>query len=303
MDLIWPASRSRPNNERPDVFYTIRETLIAFKRAPLLTGLSAAMVGLALFVVGLFGLATYNVRLYLETLEERVEVVAYLRDDATNADIAAMEGALTLLPEVLGVEFVTKAEALERAHNELPEFSEILTDLEVNPLPASLEIQLRPGNRTPVTADRVAQQASLHSIVEEVQYGQEWVEKLFTLRRMGAVTTTVLGTAFAIVAALIIGTAVRIAIFARRDEIKIMQLVGARDSFIHRPFLLEGGITGALGSTLAVVLTYATFWSVFNYLFTISWLPWEWAGIGMSAGIVFGVFASGYAVRKHLREV
>ncbi len=296
-------TRNRHNNERPDVFYTLRETLIAFKRAPLLTGLSAAMVGLALFVVGLFGLATHNVRLYLETLEERVEVVAYLRDDATNADIAAMEGALTSLPEVLGVEFVTKAEALERAYEELPEFGDIFTDLEVNPLPASLEIQLRPGNRTPATADRVAQQASLHAIVEEVQYGEEWVNKLFTLRRMGAVTATVLGTAFAIVAALIIGTAVRIAIFARREEIKIMQLVGARDGFIHRPFLLEGGITGALGGALAVLLTYTTFWSVFNYLFTISWLPWEWAGIGVSAGIVFGVLASGYAVRKHLREV
>ena len=285
------------------MFYTIRETLIAFKRAPLLTGLSAAMVGLALFVVGLFGLATYNVRLYLETLEERVEVVAYLRDDATTADITMLESALTMLPEVLGVDFVTKEEALEKAYRELPEFNEILTDLEVNPLPASLDIQLRPGSRNPTTAERVAQQAAIDPIVEEVQFGEEWVDKLFTLRRMGAVTTTVLGTAFAVVAALIIGTAVRIAIFARREEIKIMQLVGARDSFIHRPFLLEGGITGALGGALAVALTYTTFWSVFNYLFIISWIPWEWAGIGISTGIVFGVLSSGYAVRKHLREV
>ena len=295
--------RNRRNNERSDVLYTIRETFIAFKRAPLLTGLSAAMVGLALFVVGLFGLATHNVRLYLETIEERVEVVAYLRDDASTADIAAMEGALTMLPEVLAVDFVTKAEALEKAYTDLPEFNEILTDLEVNPLPASMEIQLRPGSRTAATADRIAQQATLHPIVEEVQYGEEWVDKLSTLRRMGFVTTTVLGTAFAVVAALIIGAAVRIAIFARREEIKIMQLVGARDSFVHRPFLLEGGITGAIGGALAIALTYTTFWSVFNYLFTISWIPWEWAGIGMSAGIVFGVLSSGYAVRRHLREV
>ena len=285
------------------MLYTIRETLVAFKRAPLLTGLSAAMVGLALFVVGLFGLATYNVRLYFDTLEERVEVTAYLRDDATTADIIDVEAALTMLPEVLGVEFVTKDEALEKAYRDLPEFSEILTDLEVNPLPASLEIQLRPGSRTPVLAGRIAQQAALYPIVEEVQYGEEWVDKLFTLRRMGAVTTTVLGAAFAVVAAMIIGTAVRIAIFARREEIKIMQIVGARDGFIHRPFLLEGGITGALGGILAVALTYATFWSVLHYIFDISWIPWAWAGMGVSTGVVFGILASGYAVRKHLQEV
>ena len=285
------------------MFYTLRETLIAFKRAPLLTGLSAAMVGLALFVVGLFGLATYNIRVYMDTLEERVEVVAYLRDDATTEEIANMEAALSLLPEILAVDFVTKAEALERAR-ELPEVSEMFTDVEVNPLPASLEIQLRPGNRTAAAADQIAQQASLYPIVEEVQYGEEWVEKLFTLRRMGAVTTTVLGTAFAVVAALIIGTAVRIAIFARQEEIKIMQLVGAHDGFIHRPFLLEGAITGALGGALALALTYTTFWSVLNYLeFIISWIPWQWVGIGVSSGVLFGVLASGYAVRRHLREV
>ena len=284
------------------MIYTIRETLIAIKRAPLLTGLSASMVALALVVVGLFGLATYNVRFYLETLAERVEVVAYLRDGATTIDIVDMESAMTMLPEVLGVEFVSKEEALEKAYRELPEFNEILTDLEVNPLPASIEIQLRPESRTPIMADRIAQQAALYPIVEDVEYGEEWVDKLFTLQRMGAVTTTVLGTAFAVVAAMIIGTAVRIAIFARREEIKVMQLVGARDGFIHRPFLLEGGITGALGGLLAVGLTYTTFWSVVRYLFVISWIPWAWAVLGVTAGTALGVVASGYAVRKHLYE-
>lgn len=299
---MW-AHRNPHNGKNTDVLYTIRETLIAIKRAPLLTGLSASMVGLALLVVGLFGLATYNVRIYLETLAERVEVVAYLKDGSITADIVDMESALTMLPEVLGVEFVSKDEALEKAYLELPEFNEILTDLEVNPLPASIEIRLRPESRTPVIADRIAQQAALYSIVEDVEYGEEWVDKLFTLQRMGAVTTTVLGTAFALVAAMIIGTAVRIAIFARREEIKVMQLVGARDGFIHRPFLLEGGITGAIGGIFAVALTYATFSAVFRYLFVIAWIPWAWAGMGVSAGVVFGVLASGYAVRKHLREV
>lgn len=285
------------------MLYTIRETFFAFRRAPLLTGLSAAMVGLALYVVGLFSLATHNLKLALDMLEERVEIVAYLRDDAGTAEIAEMERALSALPEVLRVEFVTKEEALAKARRELPEFREVMTDLAVNPLPASLEIELEPGSRTPATVDRLAQQARLYPFVEEVQYGQEWVDKLFTLRRMGGVTATVLGVAFGVVAALIIGTAVRIAIFARREEIKVMQLVGARDGFIRRPFLVEGGLTGAAGGVLAIGLTYATFRAIFHYLFSIEWIPIEWAVIGVLAGVVFGVFSSGFAVRKHLREV
>ena len=129
------------------------------------------------------------------------------------------------------------------------------------------------------------------------------MDKLFTLRRMGGVTATVLGVAFAMVAALIIGTAVRIAIFARREEIKVMQLVGARDGFIRRPFLFEGAITGAAGCTLAIGLTYVTFRGIFHYLFSIEWIPVEWVAAGILAGVIFGVIASSFAVRKHLREV
>ena len=82
-----------------------------------------------------------------------------------------------------------------------------------------------------------------------------------------------------------------------------MQLVGARDAFIRRPFLIEGVVTGALGGFFAVAMTYITFRSISQYLFTISWIPTEWAGTGILAGVVFGLIASNLSVRKHLREL
>jgi len=283
--------------------YTIREAILAFKRSPLLTCLSAAMVGLALFVVGLFALATHNLRLALESVEERVEVVAYIRDDTRSDEIIVARRELSALPEVLGVELITKEDALEIARRDLPEFGEVFTDLSVNPLPASLEVQLKPGRRDPETVERVAAQAQIYPFIEDVEFGREWVEKLFTLRRMGGLTASVLGTAFAVVAALIIGAAVRIAVFARREEIKVMQLVGARDAFIRRPFVVEGAITGLLGGLMALALTYGTFWAVFRYLFSVTWIPSEWTGLGLLSGTVFGAFATGLAVRRYLREV
>ncbi len=283
--------------------YAIREALAAFRRAPVLTGLSAAMVALALFVVGLFGLATYNLQLALTAIEERVEVVVYLRDDARQSEIDLAQTTLAEIPEVAGVRYVSKREALQRAQQDLPEFAEIFSGVAVNPLPQSLEVELRPGTRNQVVVENVSEAASIYPFVEDVRYGREWVDKLFTLRRVGAVTTAVLGGAFFVVAALIIGTALRIAIFARREEIYVMRLVGATNGFIRRPFLLEGAMSGLLGGLLAWLLTWATYRSVYAFIFSVAWIPGGWVGSGLAAGVVFGVFASGLAIRRYLREV
>ena len=281
----------------------LSEALSTFRRAPLLTGLSAFMVGLALLVLGLFSLAAFNLKLALAAVEERVEVVAFLRDDARTVDVEAAVETLRSLPAVEEVIYLSKEEALERALTELPEIEEVSSDLEVNPFPASLEVRFRPGSRNPEAIETVSHTALTLPAVEDVRYGQEWVDRLFSLRRIGAITAFALGSAFALVAALIIGTAVRIAVFARRDEIAIMQLVGATNGYIRRPFLLEGATTGLLGSLLAVLLTWGAYQAVYHFLFTLDWIPgsWVWGGIG--AGIIFGVFASGLAVRRYLQEI
>jgi cell division transport system permease protein len=285
------------------VRHALREAIAAFRRAPVLTGLSAAMVGLALFVVSLFALAAFNLRIALQAVEERVEVIAYLRDATTPEEVDLARQELVGLAEVEEVRYVTKDEALARARRDLPEFGELFGEGEVNPLPASLEVRLRDGLRTEETVTRVAGVAQDYPWVEDVAYGREWVDKLFTLRRMAGVSTAVLGAAFATVAALIIGSALRIAIFARRDEIYIMKLVGARNGFIRRPFLVEGAIAGLLGGALALALTWGTYRLVETFLFEVTWMPPTWAAVVVAAGASFGVLSSAVAVRRHLGEV
>ncbi|HKK92152.1 MAG TPA: permease-like cell division protein FtsX [Longimicrobiales bacterium] len=283
--------------------YAVREAFAAFRRAPVLTGLAAGMVGLALFVLGLFGLVTHNLQTTLDIVEERVEVIAYLREGATTAEVDAALDELRSVPEVRTAIYVSKAQALENARTELPEFEDVFSDLAVNPLPASLELELAEGYRNEETVEMISELAAAYPFVEDVRYGREWVEKLFSLRRIAGVAAGVLGAAFAAVAALIIGTALRIAIFARREEIYVMRLVGAKDGFIRRPFVLEGAIAGALGAVAAVGLTWATWRAVSSLIFEIEWIPGAWIGAGLGIGIVFGMLASSLAVRRHLREV
>ena len=175
--------------------------------------------------------------------------------------------------------------------------------IEGNPLPASLEIALQPGQKDAESVRAVARRTQALPVVEDVGYGNEWLDKVFLLRRVAGVATAVLGIAFAAVAALIIGAAIRLAIFSRRDEIAIMKIVGATNGFISLPFVLEGLITGLIGSLLALLGCFLTYRVLSDSVLQLTWLPSAWVVPGVAAGVAVGILASMIAVRRHLAEV
>ncbi|HET9983559.1 MAG TPA: permease-like cell division protein FtsX [Longimicrobiales bacterium] len=283
--------------------YSIREALAAFRRAPALAGLSAALISLSLFIVGLFGVMAFNLRRAVERVESRVEIIAYLRDDASPNAVALAQHEIEAFPEVRKVYYVSRDEALENARRDLVEFRSVLADLDANPLPASFEVRLRTGQQGAGAVRAVAQRIATYPFVEQVSYGADWLDKVYLLRRVAGAATAVLGGAFAVVAALIIGAAVRLAIFARRDEIAIMRLVGATESFVQRPFLLEGLLTGLAGGAIALGATFGLFQLLSGTVFAMEWIPLEWIAVGLAFGGLLGVAASAHAVRRHLREI
>ena len=283
--------------------YILRETVTSLYRSPILTVLSISMISLALYILGLFALGTYNFYLVLNDMEERIQIVAYLRDVATVEDISDLRDILNTLPEVSATQLVTKEEALAKANNELPEFREIFSELRNNPLPASLEIQLVAESRTPEGTNNVVSHIESHPIVERIEYGQEWVRTFFALSRIAGAATLLFGVAFSIAASLIIGTAVKINVVARKKEIEIMQLVGAQGRFIMYPFLLEGALTGIIGGAGGVILTYLTGQVMSRYVFSVNWLPFTWVLIGMISTLGLGIVTSIFSVRRQLQKL
>ena len=283
--------------------YALREALAAFRRSPLLSILSIAMISLSLLVVGLFTIAAHNIRRVLDRVEARVEVVAYLRDDADFNQVMAAVEEMKKVPAVREVRYVSREQALEIARQELPDFQQIFGAMEGNPLPASVEVSLLPQQVGPDAVKSIAQRLTQMPFVEDVQYGREWLDKVYLLRRVAGAATFVLGGSFAIVAALIIGAAIRIAVFARRDEISIMRLVGATDGFIRRPFFLEGLMAGVLGGFLALLLTFTVYKLLSQSLLPLEWMPPAWTlGIPL-LGSLLGGSASAIAVRRHLKAI
>ena len=281
----------------------LRETLLAFRRAPLLSTLSVTTIAFSLFVFGLFGLVAVNIRRTMGTLAERVEVVAYLRRGTPIETITMAASDIEAFPEVQAVEHITEAQALARARAELREFQDIFQDLEANPLPASFDIRLQPRFRNAATAESVAVRLRAFSFVDDVRYGRDWVEKLDRLRAIAGAVGSVIGAAFGLVSIIIIGTTVRMAVLQRSREIAIMRLVGATDSFIRLPFLLEGLLKGLLGGLAALALAWGAWELIDTYLLRAAFFTSSQALLGIAAGGLIGLLGSLVSVDRHLRNV
>lgn len=285
----------------------LREALLTFRRTPLLSALSVASIGFSLFTIGLFGLVAINFQHALRTLAERVEVVAFVLRGTPTETVSLASQDIAAFPEVLDLTFVTADQALSRAREELTEFREAYRDLEVNPLPASFEIRLRPEFRDAVHAQQVAERLRGFPFVEDVRYGRDWVERLDRIRNLAGVVGLVIGLAFAAVAVVIIGVTIRITVLQRAKEIAIMRLVGATNSYIRGPFLLEGALKGVLGGLLAVGMCWATYLIfVRTTADTGSTLVFFGAGqvlLMLGFGTVIGLGGSVVSVGRHLRHV
>jgi cell division transport system permease protein len=279
---------------------SVREALTASRRAPLLSILGVVTIAFSLFAFGLFGLVAINIRKALEQVEERVEVRAFLGDSTDIESVAAAMKDIGEFPEVARVEYVSQEQALERARKEMGEFADVF---EAGVLPASIEVYLRSGMRDPTTVKSVADRIRTYHFVDDVRYGEEWVEKLYRLRNIATVAGLALGIAFAAVAIIIIGATIRMTVLARAKEISIMRLVGATDMFIRLPFLIDGLVKGVFGGLLALVFVWVANRVVNEYFLQTIFFSREMVFLGVVGGAFMGVLGSLVSVGRHLRRV
>ena len=280
--------------------HAFRDVVDDFRRTPLLSALSVTTIAFSLFALGLFGLVALNIRQALEKLEDRVEIRAFVAIGTTPEDVGQAATDVASFPEVQSARIVTPEMALKRAQSELGEFRDVF---EGAVLPGSIDVQLKPGQRDPATVKRVAERMKTFSFVDDVRYGEEWIEKLYRLRNIAGISGLALGLAFAIVSVIIIGATIRMAVLARSKEISIMRLVGATDSYIRRPFLLEGFAKGVMGGLLALVLTWIAQTLINRYVIETIFFTPRVALLGLLFGALIGLLGSAISVGRHLRRV
>jgi len=238
--------------------YALDEALASLWRGRGSALLAVVTITAALSVLGGFLLVTSNLERLLADWRAAAEFSVYLQDGADGPQRGELERVLRDSREVAAVEFVSKPEALARFNRSFRDLAGAVEGLPANPLPASFEVRLRPG-ASRGDAETLAAHARAMPGVADVRYDREWIERLMTA--VALVRGVGLGLAGILVAAaaLTVASVVRLALLARREEIEIMQLVGAPLAFIRGPFVAEGVLQGGIGAIAALGLLWGAF--------------------------------------------
>jgi cell division transport system permease protein len=243
--------------------YSFEEAIASLRRSGRGVLVSIGTIAIAFVTLGGFLLVSVNVQGMLDRWLEAAELSVYMNDTATDADRRAIEALLRSKRVVAAVEYVPKEAALERFRADFPELADVTTSLDGNPFPSAIEVQLRTEEGGDAAAEQLAREIEEHASVADVRFDRSWLARLVAVvssaRMVAAIVTGVLmlGAVFTV------GAVVRLSLHARRDELEIMELVGAPFSYIRGPFVVEGLLLGGLGAALGLI-TISILYSVLS---------------------------------------
>jgi cell division transport system permease protein len=262
-------------------------------------------------IVGIFLIITGNLSALVGEWKEQFQVTVFLEDGITAEQLALLKRRIQTERAVKGMTYTSKEEALQAFKRELRGKESLLEGLGENPIPASLQLRIHEAHQTPEALRQLTAFLSRLEGVEDVHYGQEWVDRLTAAIRMLRLLGVSVGMALGTASLLIVSNTIRLAVYSRAEEIEIMRLVGATKLHIRAPFLLEGMIQGGLGAGLAQLLLFgayrATLWQLQltpGQIFGMgvgSFLDPRWAGAMLLAGAGVGAFGSLISVGRFLR--
>jgi len=272
---------------------------------------SVCTIAVAFLIVGIFLLLVQNLGAALAQWRDQYQVTVFLDDGITADQLALLKKRIANEQAVRAVAFLSKADALQAFKKELKGRESLLEGLGENPIPASFQLRIRDDYQTPAALRQLAAFLSRLEGVEEVQYGQEWIDRMAAVLKVVQLVGLSVGVALGLASLLIVSNTVRLAIYARADEIEIMRLVGATKMTVRLPFLLEGLIQGGVGAGLAVALLFGAYRAT---LYQLEMTPGQVYGLGLGsflpggaaaalvgAGAALGAFGSLLPVSRLLR--
>ena len=256
----------------------------------------------SLMVLGLFLLTSYNVHQAIRGLEDRKEVVVYLKDGMTPQDYSRFENRIHMHPAVASVQFVSREEAWAEFSASM-NIEGLKETAGGNPLPDSYRLELTPEGRDARTIASLTTEVEKWDEVEEVLSGGEWVGRMDRFAKSALFLTVAIGLAVGLSIIAIVSNTVRLTVLARQDLIHIMRAVGASEGFIRIPFLSEGVFQAALAGLLSLGALYAGTRFIAERMAGVEFLSPAWCAAYLSLAVLLGLVGSAVSVRHVLRQV
>ncbi|MFM8551237.1 MAG: cell division protein FtsX [Nitrospiraceae bacterium] len=239
--------------------YWIREAFTNIRINRTTTFVAIVTTAFTLACFGLFLLLYLNLRGAVGALQDDIKVIVYLHENLSAQGLADLQRRLAGEPEVAALAYVSKEKALADFRAQFPSEQSLLQGLGENPLPASFEVTLASRYRSADSVKRWTDRLKAVPGVAQVQYSRDWIDNLATMVGYVELASMAVGVLLALAAVTIIANTIRLTLYARREEIEIMRLIGATGAFIKMPYVLEGAVLGTLGAMLALALLKSGF--------------------------------------------
>jgi cell division transport system permease protein len=291
------------------LLYGLQRALGGMRRRLLVSALATGAIGVSLVLVGIVYLASTNVARITGGWGEGVQMVVYLEEGASAERARAIGRVLAQVPAVERVDYIPPDVAHRRLQDSLGERRALLEGIEIGYLPSSLEVTLAGGVRDVAAVSPVVAKLRATPGVEEVEFLGDWVDRLTAL--LGTLRASALALALLVATACIyvIASTIKLGIYARKDELEILKLVGATDRFVKGPLLVEGALQGALGAGAAAGLLYLFFRLGAPALermlagalgpLDLAFLPGAQVALVVGAGALLGVAGSWIAIGRY----
>ena len=239
------------------IAYVFTAAWQGFSRNPVMSIASTLTIALMLMLLAFFVVTDRGLQSAVALLESKVELVVYLSDDAKISQVLDVKARIEKDPAVSRVEYVSKDDALKRLRDISSRRADVgpIEEIGTNPLPASLEIKLQSAQESRRVAGELRAEIG-NGVITEVVDNPQIVDKLLTITRVLSFGGLAILLMMLFVALFVIVNTIRIAVHARRDEIEIMQLVGATDRLVAAPFVIEGMLVGIFGAALALLVLF-----------------------------------------------
>ena len=236
--------------------YFIEKAFQNVRNFILINCITIGIISLSLLVLSTFVMVFSNLQHYLDKWKNQIQVTTYLVDGLKPKELTLVKNRIRAFPEVKRLSYISKEDALRFFLDSFPEQKQALEGLKENPLPASIDIQLRDGYREPDQIKNFAAQIKAIPGVDGVEYGESWIEWYTSFLNLLRSAGLSVGVVILLATVFIISNTIKLTVYARKEEIQIMRLVGATDFFIKAPFFIEGIFQGFLGALTALVTLY-----------------------------------------------